>query len=125
MRNKYLKHSHISEAKTRQIVKLFCEDMTAIQIASIANLNRNTVNHILTHIRIVITKYCESISPLSDEVEIDESYFRPCRVRGMRGRGAGKKIIVFDPLKCHGKVYTQIAPNVSRETLKQIVQMKV
>jgi hypothetical protein len=125
MENKYLKRSHISEAKTRQIVRLFCEDITATQIASLTGLNRNTVNRILTHIRIVIAKHCKATSPLSGEVEIDESYFGPRRVRGIRGRGASKKIIVFGLLKHDGKVYTQIVPNVSRKTLKQIVQMKV
>ena len=125
MENKYLKRSHISEAKTRQVVRLFCEDMTAVQIASLTGLNRNTVNRLLTHIRIVIAQYCEATSPLSGEVEIDESYFGPRRVRGVRGRVAGKKVIVFGLLKRQGKVYTQIVPNVSRETLRQIVQMKV
>ncbi len=125
MENKYLKRSHISEAKTRQIVRLFCEDLTATQIAELTSLNRKTVNRVLTHIRKVIAAYCESISPLSGEVEIDESYFGPRRVRGVRGRGAGRKIIVFGLLKRKGKVYTQIVPNVSRETLKQIVQAKI
>ena len=125
MENKYLKRSHISEAKFRQVVRLFCEDMTATQIASLTGLNRKTVNRVLAHIRQVIVEYCESVSPLSGEVEIDESYFGPRRVRGYRGRGAGKKVVVFGLLKRHGKVYTQIVPNVSRETLKQIVQAKI
>ena len=125
MENKYLKRSHISEAKTRQVVRLFCEDITATQMASLTGLNRNTVNRLLTHIRTVIAQYCEATSPLSGEVEIDESYFGARRVRGMRGRGARGKTIVFGLLKCHGKVYTQIVPDVSRATLKQIVQAKV
>jgi len=125
MENKYLKRSHISEAKTRRVVRLFCEDLTATQIAELTGLNRKTVNRILTYIRTVIAMYCESISPLSGEVEIDESYFGPRRVRGVRGRGAGRKVIVFGLLKRNGKVYTQIVPNVSRETLKQIVQAKI
>lgn len=125
MENKYLKRSHISEAKARQIVRLFCEDLTASQIAELTDLNRKTVNRILTYIRTVIVSYCESVSPLSGEVEIDESYFSPRRVRGIRGRGAGRKVIVFGLLKRNGKVYTQIVPNVSRETLKQIIQTKV
>ena len=125
MKNKYINHSHISEAKFRRVVWLFCEDMTATQIANLTGLNRNTVNRLLTHIRTVIAAYCEATSPLSGEVEIDESYFGPRRVRGLRGRGAGKKIIVFGLLKRHGKVYTQIVPNVSRDTLKQVVQSKV
>lgn len=125
MENKYLKRSHISEAKFRQVVRLFCEDLTATQIADLTGLNRKTVNRLLLHIRQRIAAHCEATSPLSGEVEIDESYFGPRRVRGMRGRGAGKKIIVFGLLKRHGKVYTQIVPNVSRDTLKQIVQAHV
>ena len=125
MNNKYLKRSHISDQQFRRVVRLFCEDMTAVQIASLTGLNRNTVNRLLTHIRQVIVRHCEANSPLSGEVEIDESYFGPRRVRGRRGRGAGKKVIVFGLLKRNGKVYTQIVPNVSRDTLKQIVQAKV
>ncbi len=125
MENKYLKRSHISEAKFRQFVRLFCEDMTATQIASLSGLNRNTVNRLLLHIRQTIVRYCDATSPLSGEVEIDESYFGARRVRGLRGRGARGKTIVFGLLKRHGKVYTQIVPDVSRATLKQIVQAKV
>lgn len=43
----------------------------------------------------------------------------------MRGRGAGKKIIVFGLLKRGGKVYTQAVKNVTRDTLKQIIQARV
>ncbi|MEO6761508.1 MAG: IS1595 family transposase, partial [Candidatus Saccharimonadales bacterium] len=60
MENKYFNRSHISEAKSRQLVRLFCEDMTATQIASLASLNRNTVNRLLTHIRQSIVAYCEA-----------------------------------------------------------------
>ena len=125
MENRYLKRSHISEAKFRQVVRLFCEDMTATQIASLTGLNRKTVNRLLLHIRKVIAAYCEDTSQLSGEVEVDESYFGPRRVRGVRGRGAGKKIIVFGLLKRGGKVYTQVVKNVTRDTLKQIIQARV
>lgn len=125
MENKYLNRSHISEKKFRQVLRLFCEDMTAVQIASLTGLHRNTINRLLTHIRRVIADHCEAKSPLSGEVEIDESYFGPRRVRGVRGRGAGKKVIVFGLLKRGGKVYTHIVPNVTRDTLKQIVTAKV
>lgn len=99
--------------------------MTAVQVASLTGLNRNTVNRLLTHIRQMIARHCEATSPLSGEVGIDESYFGPRRIRGRRGHGAGKKVVVFGLLKRQGKVYTQIVPNVSRDTLKQIVQAKV
>lgn len=125
MANKYQKGSRISNKKYRKIVKLFCEDLTATQIANLVNSNRKTINGILTYIRQCIASYCDTISPLSGEVEMDESYFGPRRVRGVRGRGAGKKIIVFGLLKRGDKVYTQIVKNASRDVLKQIVKERV
>ncbi|MBT7519113.1 MAG: IS1595 family transposase, partial [Candidatus Marinimicrobia bacterium] len=47
MRNKYVRRSHISEKKFRQLVKLFSLDLDAIQISELSHLNRNTVNRYL------------------------------------------------------------------------------
>lgn len=125
MKNRYVKRAKISEAKTRQFVRLFCEDLTATQIARLSNLNRNTVNRLLKHTRTVIAEHCESMSPFTGEVELDESYFGARRVRGVRGRGARGKTIVFGIHKRNGKVYTEIVPDVSRNTLHQIVTERV
>ena len=84
MENKYRKRSHISDYQFRRIVQLFCQDLTATQIASLTDLNRKTINRIFTRIRCVIVRYSEATSPLSGEIEIDESYFGPRRVRGVR-----------------------------------------
>lgn len=43
-KNKYAINAKITEAKIRQIVKLFVVDLDASQIAKITSLNRNTVN---------------------------------------------------------------------------------
>lgn len=48
MKNKYMNRSHISEAKFREVVRLFSVDLDATQIAKITKLNRNTVNTILS-----------------------------------------------------------------------------
>ena len=95
MRNKYVRRSHISEKKFRQLVKLFSLDLDAIQISELSHLNRNTVNRYLKIIRTRIAELCEIESPLGGEVEIDESYFGAKRVKGKRGRGASGKTIVF------------------------------
>lgn len=71
-------------------------DLNAIQIA---NLNRNTVNRLLQEIRERIAFACEAESPVSGEVEVDESCFGAYRVRGLRGRGARRKTIMFGLLK--------------------------
>jgi transposase len=41
--NRYARRSKISEAKIRELVKLFALELEATQIAELANLNRNTV----------------------------------------------------------------------------------
>ena len=84
MRNKYVRRSHISEKKFRQLVKLFSLDLDAIQISELSHLNRNTVNRYLKIIRTRIAELCEIESPLGGEVEIDESYFGAKRVKGKR-----------------------------------------
>ena len=125
MKNKYIKVSHISESKFREIVKLFSEDLNATQIANLTNLNRNTINRYLKLFRERIVKICEEESPLSGEVEVDESYFGASRIRGKRGRGARGKTIVFGLLKREGKGYTEIVPDVTKATLQGIIKGKV
>lgn len=124
-KNKYANRSRISEAKFRQLIKLFSLDLDADQIASLTGLNRNTINRYLNAIRQRVAAYCEAQSPFAGEVEVDESYFGARRVRGKRGRGAFGKTIVFGILKRNGSVYTQIVPNVSRKTLQDIISGRV
>ena len=105
--------TRISMAKFRQILRSFAVDLTAVPIAECVPLNRNTVNRYLTLIRQQIASYCESESPFSGDIELDESYFG--RIRGKRGRGAYGKTIVFGIYKRNGCVYTEIVPNYSRK----------
>ncbi len=124
-KNRYCCRSKISEAKFRQIVKLFAFDLTATQIAQVLGLNRNTVNRYLIAIREQIAKYCEHSSPFNGEVEADESYFGARRVKGRRGRGARGKTIVFGLIKRQGQVYTEIVKDCSKATLQQIIRGRV
>ncbi len=125
VKNRYKKHAKISEAKFKKILKLFCVDLTAVQIAEIIGLNRNTVNKYLKLIRQQIAAICESESPFSGEVEVDESFFGEKRVKGKRGRGASGKTIVFAIFKRNGSVYTEIVPDCSKHTLQGIIRGKV
>ena len=93
MKNRYAKNSKISEAKILELIRLFSLNLAATQIAVITGLNRNTVNRFTKAIRVRIAEYCESQSPLSGEVEVDESFFGARRVKGKRGRGAFGKTI--------------------------------
>lgn len=56
---------------------------------------------------------------------MDESYFGAMRVRGIRGRGARGKQIVFGLIKRGGKVYTQVVSNCSAQDLYPIIKARV
>ena len=120
MKNKYSYRSKISEAKIRQLVKLFSVDLTASQIAELSGVNRY-----VTAFRERIARYCEAESPVKGEVEVDESYFGTRRVRGIRGRGARGKTIVFGLFKRNDKIYTEIAHDCSSATFQGIIRGRV
>lgn len=93
-----------------------------MQIAEVTGLNRNTVNRYITAIRERIAHHCEMESPITEEVEVDESYFGARLVRGIRGRGAQGKTIVFGLFKRQGRVYTEIVPDCSKATLQGVIR---
>ena len=70
-------------------------DIESYKISKITHISEVTLCKIFKQIRILIAKECEKTSKMQDEIEIDESYFGARRVRGKRGRGAGKKTPVF------------------------------
>ena len=59
----------------------------------------------------------DSKPPLTDHVEVDETYVGGKR-RGKRGRGAGGKSVVFGILERNGgEIYTTVVPDASRKSL--------
>ncbi len=130
MKNRYIVRSRISEAKFREILKYFAEDIEESKISNLTKISEATLCKIFREIRALMSKECEKISEFSGEIskpayklrfEIDENYFGSKRVRGKRGRGAANKTPVFGMLKCDGKVYTQIVKNCSASELIPIL----
>ena len=96
MNNKYFFRTKISDEKFRIVLHLFSLDVEAKKVAEFTGLNRSTVNNIYTKLRERISEICERESPFENgKLELDESYFGARRVRGVRGRGARGKILVF------------------------------
>ena len=123
MKNKYMKRSHISEAKFREILRLFAVDLEASKIALLTGISRQTINSILCKIRQRIAELTEKESCFTQgEIEIDESYFGARRIKGKRGRGAYGKTKVFGMKKRGDKVYTQIVQNCSASELVPIIK---
>jgi len=120
-KNRYFARSKISEARFRALVRCFALDLTATTTAELTGISIRSVNAIFLRIRQRMAEQCERHSPFTGEVEVDESFFGPWRVRGKRGRGAYKKIVVFGMLKRDDCVYTQIVPNGRAATLQAVI----
>ncbi len=125
MRNRYVVRSRISEASFRRFLRHVAADLTAVQIATLTGLNRNTVNRLLACLRERMAEACEMERPFDGTIEVDESYFGPRRVKGKVGRGAGKKTPVFGIFKRDGKVYTEVVPDCSKAVLLAAIRGKV
>lgn len=69
MKNKYLKGAHLSERKVREMLKLFCEDLTATQIAEATGISRITINAYLKMFRHKIASWAEDAIPEMLKVE--------------------------------------------------------
>ena len=67
----------------------------------------------------------EAIGNTKVSVEMDESYFGAKRVRGIRGRGARGKHVVFCLIKRYGKVYTQVVESCYIQELYPIIEEHV
>lgn len=64
IRKKLLKGGHLSEKKCLEILRLFCEDLTATEIADASHVSRVTINNYCRLIRSLIVTYCNRYSTL-------------------------------------------------------------
>jgi len=118
----------ISDKKFAFLIRSFAADLTALQTAKVALLNRNTINRYFGYFRRQIIAQAlreREEQEITNGVEVDESYFGPRRQRGKRGRGAGKKTVVLGLLKRNGKVYAQIIPDASQAEILPIIRQTV
>ena len=75
-----------------------------------------------------IRKYMADVdgeTPLSGDVEADETYVGGKTTGGKRGRGAPNKTVVFGMLERGGDVMAKVVPDVKKRTLQPIVAKNV
>jgi transposase len=126
MTNRYICDARISERKFKELLKMFCADVAALTASKLTVVNRKTSQRIYECLRKrVVELAIEEARPFTGEVEIDECYFGPRRVRGRRGRGAGGKTPVIGLLKRGGKVFTGVVKNCSKAELEPIIKGQV
>jgi transposase len=126
MKNKYMHRSRLSEYKFRQLLRFFSDDLDTIITSKMTGLSRKTVTSYFNRFRKRIFKLIVADGEkLSGEVEIDETYFGPKRIKGKRGRGAGEKIPVVGVLKRGGKVKTKVVKNCKKEEVMPIIKGEI
>ncbi|MBU2592019.1 MAG: IS1595 family transposase [Patescibacteria group bacterium] len=122
------KRRRISRQKDTTLFNSFVADIPASKAAEIVSVNRKTADRYYSVFReaILIDAIQERLKAnLKNGIEVDESYFGPKRVRGKRGRGAGKKIVVLGLLKRQGSVYTQIIRSTEKDEVMPIIKKVV
>jgi len=126
MKNRYCVGTHLSERKFLRLLECFCLDITASKAALLCRLNKNTSHrfYALFRARVIAIAIGEN-APFGGEIEVDESYFGPRRVRGKRGRGASGKIPVVGLLKRQGRVYVKPVESCSRKDLLPIIKGQI
>lgn len=118
----------LSTYKLKKVISCFCLDLTATQTSKLLGINRNTINRYFNKYRRFIYQYqLSQMKQFIGEVEIDESYFGPRRLKGRstkRGRGTHRQP-VFGIFERNGRVYTEIIPDCERRTLRAIITGKI
>ncbi len=89
-------------------------------------VHRNTAILYFRHLREIIAYELDQQSDelFGGEIEVNESYFGGTQ-KGKRGWGATAKTPVFGLLIRGGKVYTQMIPDASSDTLIPIIESEV
>jgi len=123
-----IKRRKISDDKFRVLQKCFCVDCTVLQACVLTGVHRHTAQRYFSFFRDLVLKAAwreRQEYAIGNGIEVDESYFGPRRVRGKRGRGASKKVIVFGLMKRQGKVFTQIISRASQREILPIIRKTV
>lgn len=108
-------------------MRCFCVDIDATKTSILLGLNRKTINRYFLLFRKLINDFQEKEkNSFFGLIEVDESYFGGTRRRGTpgprkRGRGTNKQP-VFGIFQRDGKVYTEIVPDCSSDTLQKIIR---
>ena len=130
MKNKYLKGAHLSERKFKEILRLFAEDLTATQIASISGVSRVTVNSYLKKIRQQIARHCESLlptdplrsTPATERKAVPATQDSDSSLPLKTDVSRNIRPVVFGIYRASDRLHTEILPDVSRSMIHSVVR---
>ncbi|MGK0499284.1 MAG: hypothetical protein ACJAYG_000920 [Oceanicoccus sp.] len=116
-KNRYYKHSRISETKFRQILRCFSMDLTATETSQLCVISVRSINSIYLKLRGHIVAICERDSPYLNDDESRGTNINP--TVGSDLQTSGKQHLAFGIYLQNEFVYTEIAPSQTRNLLQQ------
>ena len=119
-----LKGCRLSKKQQLRLLEFFVGEVTARSAADLLGIQANSAALFYRKLRELIVQELSYVFPEQGAFEVDESYFGGER-KGKRGRGAGGKVPVFGILKRGGKVYTQMIPDTTSNTLFNAMQSRI
>lgn len=125
MKNKYARRSRIPVAKTRQIVRCFAADLTALQTAQLTGVNRNTINRYYAALRDRILCNCENQKEHFGVAEQSDASANRAKGSGPVVRTGRRNAIVFGIFEREGQVYTEVVPERLKPTLNAMFRGEI
>ncbi|WP_101757773.1 IS1595 family transposase [Oceanicoccus sp. KOV_DT_Chl] len=114
-KNRYYKHSRVSEAKFRQILRCFAMDLTATETAQLTAISVRSINSIFLKIRGRVTELCEQESPFPSD---DESRGNNIVAHNSQSpTDPLNKYLAFGVYRRGDQIYTEYAPMPIRALL--------
>ena len=123
MKNRYQNVSKLSDAKFRLLIKYFCKEFTALQIADLLHINRNTANLWINRIRDRIFLLVEQEKMHNAKyVQMDETYFTKSLEYSPKYLFPYEELVVFGIINEQGKVYATIVDKPSKKEVFPIIK---
>ena len=122
MKNTYIKKTRISTRKFRLLIKYFCMELTALQIAELLQINRNTANLWINKIRERISLIVEKEKLTNaDCVQMDETFFTRTKEYFPKWKLPHEEVVVFGMINSSGKVYASLVDKVNRACIFPVI----
>ena len=122
MKNKYISGTHISVRRFRQFLRYFAMDLTALQIAELSCMNRNTANLWINRIRMRILLIVEREKLTgADCVQIDEMYFTKSKEYFPKWKLPYDEIPVFGIVTSQGMAYARPVEKANKECVFPVI----
>lgn len=127
MKNRYLKGAHISERKVKELLKLFCEDLTATQIANITGISRITVNAYLKLLRTQIAQFSDEQNPslLQNRSTFFYDFANGTSLEVQRPQLTNHKKPLYGIYKIEEKIYTEEIASLDPAWVHEWLKRKV